>query len=153
MGGETLIEGQGSENIEENSMTKLSTALIVPLALGCLTLFAATAAAEDLLAGIPAPANSTRLGGGSAQGGGEQASYSTSDAPGLVISGYEKSLSAAGWTVIGSGESGSGYGGGGGLQATSGDKYLTVNAGGPAGRTFVHVCVWPTKPKDDHCGD
>jgi len=39
------------------------------------------------------------------------------------------------------------------LQATNGPKYLSINAGGPAGMTFVHVCVWPAHPKDDHCGD
>jgi hypothetical protein len=128
-----------------------SLAAIVALALaGTLAL---PASAEDLLAGIPAPANSTELGSGSAQSGGRQASHSTADAPAAVIAAYAKALPEAGWTVAGSGGSGSSYGGGAGLQATSGDKYLTVSAGGPAGRTFVHVCVWPSKPKDDRCGD
>ena len=45
------------------------------------------------------------------------------------------------------------YGGGAGLQATNGPKYLSVNAGGPAGMTFVSVCVWPAKPNNDNCGD
>lgn len=133
-------------------MNKLHIALLA-LAFAWAIGLAHPAAADDLLAGIPAPANSTKLGSGSAHSGGQQASYSTSEAPAAVIAAYEKALPGAGWTVTGSGGSGGGYGGGGGLQATNGDKYLSIDAGGPAGRTFVHVCVWPTKPKDDHCGD
>jgi hypothetical protein len=132
-------------------MTRLYVTLAASLAMACA--LALPVAAEDLLAGIPAPANSTKLGDGAAQSGGQQASYSTPDAPMAVVGAYEKALTEAGWTVTGSGGSGGGYGGGAGLQATSGDKYLTVTAGGPAGRTFVHVCAWPTKPIDDHCGD
>ena len=132
-------------------MNRLYVTVAVLLAMACAP--AVPVAAEDLLAGIPAPANSTKLGSGSAQSGGEQVSYSTSDTPAAVIAAYDKALGEAGWTVAASGGGGGGYGGGAGLQATSGDKYLTVNAGGPAGRTFVHVCVWPTKPKDDNCGD
>jgi hypothetical protein len=132
-------------------MNRLNITVAAVLAMACAPALAV--AAEDLLAGIPAPANSTELGSGSAQSGGQQVSYSTAESPAAVITAYEKALPGSGWTVTGSGGSGGGYGGGAGLQATNGDKYLTVSAGGPAGRTFVHVCVWPTKPKDDNCGD
>lgn len=37
------------------------------------------------------------------------------------------------------------------LQATNGPKYLALNAGGPTGRTYVKVCIWPSKPSDDRC--
>ncbi len=134
-------------------MTKLASALLLSAAIGLGVLAAAPAIADDLMAGVPAPANSTKLGAGDAQGGGQQASYSTSDTPSAVIAAFTKDLSGAGWTVAGGGESGGGYGGGGGLQATKGDLYLSLDAGGPTGRTFVHVCVWPSKPKNDHCGD
>lgn len=77
------------------------------------------------------------------------ARYSTPAGPGAVIQSYKQALSAAGWTVTGGG----GGGAGGGFQATSGSKYLSLNAGGPQGTTYVSVCVWPTKPQDDHCGD
>ncbi len=132
-------------------MNRLYVTVAALLAMACAPALAV--AAEDLLAGVPAPANSTELGSGSAQSGGQQASYSTAETPAAVIGAYEKALPDSGWTVTGSGGTGSSYGGGAGLQATNGDKYLTVSAGGPAGRTFVHVCVWPTKPKNDTCGD
>jgi hypothetical protein len=125
----------------------LAAALVLSLAAGGACI------ADDLMAGIPAPANSSTLGSGPAQGGGQRASYSTSDAPGAVVAAYGTALSGAGWTIAASGSGGGAYGGGGGLQATKGDLYLSLDAGGPAGRTFVHVCVWPSQPKNDHCGD
>lgn len=77
------------------------------------------------------------------------ARYSTPAAPATVIKSYKQALTAAGWSVTGSG----GGSHGGGFQATSGPKYLSFNAGGPQGTTYVSVCVWPAKPNDDHCGD
>jgi len=79
--------------------------------------------------------------------------FSTSTNPGAVISSYQQALAGAGWTVTGSGGTGSSSGGGAGLQATNGPKYLSVNAGGPTGMTYVSVCVWPAKPHDNNCGD
>ncbi|MGB6949629.1 MAG: hypothetical protein WBD84_10620, partial [Methyloceanibacter sp.] len=111
-----------------------------------------SAQADDLLAGIPAPPDGKSLGTEAISSGGQQASYSTSADPGAVLASYQEALPGAGWTVTGSGGAGGAYGGGGGLQATNGPKYLSINAGGPAGRTFVHVCVWPAKPSNDNCG-
>jgi hypothetical protein len=107
-----------------------------------------SANAEDLLASLPALPNSTTLGQGDTSSGGQMARYSTTATPSAVIDSYKQALTTAGWTVAGGG--GGGYGGG--FQATSGPKYLTFNAGGPQGTTFVNLCVWPAKPKDDQCG-
>ncbi len=138
-------------------MTRLLSAALALLCLGSAPMMmlatAGSAAAGALLADIPAPPDAKALGNGSTASGGEEASYSTAANPAAVIRSYKDKLTAAGWTVTSAGGSRSSYGGGAGLQASNGPKYLSVNAGGPAGRTFVHVCVWPEKPKDDHCGD
>lgn len=133
-------------------------AILVSLLMGILMGIAliptcASAASDDLLAGIPAPPNSKSLGTGPISSDGQHASYSTSASAAAVIASYQEALPGAGWTVTGSGGSGSAYGGGAGLQATNGPKYLSISAGGPAGMTFVHVCVWPEQPSDDNCGD
>lgn len=128
-------------------MTKIAGVI-----LACLCLGSAPAIAGPV-ADVPAPPNAKALGTETLSSGGEEASYSTSANPGAVIESYKQSLAAAGWTVTGSGSSGSSSGGGAGLQATNGPKFLSISAGGPSGVTFVHVCVWPEKPKDDHCGD
>ncbi len=134
-------------------MTRAWTSRFLCYLMVCALFLPAVAVAEGgLLAGIPAPADSKSLGTGTVGSGGEKASYQTSANPNAVIEGYKQSLASAGWSVIGSGGSGSSYGGGAGLQATNGSKYLSISAGGPAGTTFVHVCVWPEKPKDDNCG-
>jgi hypothetical protein len=108
---------------------------------------------DDLMSGVPTPPNSQSLGTESISAGGQQASYSTSATPAAVIAAMKQSLAQAGWTVNPGGGGGSSYGGGAGFQATNGPKYLSVNAGGPAGTTYVNVCVWPTKPNHDSCGD
>ncbi len=119
-----------------------------------LNVWSGPLAAEDLLAGIPAPADSQVLGTGSVSSGGQKASYATPAAPGKVVAAYRDALTAAGWTVLESGGSESSYGGGGGgLEATNGPKYLSVHAGGPQGKTFVDLCVWPAKPDNTNCGD
>jgi hypothetical protein len=79
--------------------------------------------------------------------GGEQANYVTSATPAGVISFYMQILPAGGWTVTDSDEESDEAS----LQATNGAKYLALNASGPAGATYVKVCVWPTKPSDDRC--
>jgi hypothetical protein len=110
-------------------------------------------AADDLLADVPAPADSKALGTESLSSGGQQASYSTSASSADVLKSYGEALGQAGWTLAGGGGGGGSYGGGGGLRATNGPKYLSLDAGGPAGTTFVHICVWPEKPADDNCGN
>jgi hypothetical protein len=134
-------------------MTRVRTSRFLHCLMACALFVPVVALAEGgLLAGIPTPADSKSLGSDTVGSGGEKASYSTSANPDAVIESYKQSLAGAGWTVIASGGSRSSYGGGAGLQATNGPKYLSINAGGPAGRTFVNVCVWPEKPKDDNCG-
>ena len=107
------------------------------------------ASAEDLLGGLPAIPNSATLGSGDAPSGGQMARYSTSASPSAVIDAYKQAVTAAGWTVTGGGSSSHG----GGFQATNGAKYLVFDAGGPQGTTYVKLCVWPTKPKNDRCDD
>ena len=133
-------------------MRKLLLAALLP----CLALMSSDAVAaigDDLMSGIPTPPNAKSLGTQSISSGGQLARFSTSANPGAVISSYQQALAGAGWTVTGSGGTGSSYGGGAGLQATNGPKFLSVNAGGPAGMTYVSVCVWPAKPHDNNCGD
>jgi hypothetical protein len=63
-------------------------------------------------------------------------------APDAVIASYKQSLPGSGcWTVTGSGGAASSHGGGAGLQATNVARYLSINAGGPAGTTYVNICV------------
>jgi len=131
-------------------MRRLFLAVLVP---SLLVFSAAYAAGDDLLSGIPTPPDSKALGTQAISSGGQQARHSTAANPGAVIASYKQALPDAGWTVTGSGGSGSSYGGNAGLQATNGPKYLSINAGGPAGTTFVSVCVWPSKPHNDNCGD
>jgi hypothetical protein len=105
-----------------------------------------------LLAGIPDPPNSKPLGARAIPNGGQQASFTTSADPDDVIVSYQQTLPGAGWTVTGSRGAKSSHGGGAGLQATNGPRYLSIDAGGPAGTTYVNICVWPSRPNDDHCG-
>jgi hypothetical protein len=112
----------------------------------------ATAASDGLLADIPAPPNGKSLGGEPISSGGQKASYSTSASISAVLDDYRQALAKVGWTVVGGGGGGGSYGGGGGLSATNGPKYLSLQAGGPAGTTYVRVCVWPERPADDNCG-
>jgi hypothetical protein len=106
-----------------------------------------------LLAGIPNPPNSKPLGAGAISNGGQRANFTTSADPSAVIAAYTQILPGSGWTVMSSGGAGSSNGGGAGLQATNGPRYLSINVGGPAGTTYVNICVWPSRPNDDHCGD
>jgi hypothetical protein len=112
----------------------------------------AIAASDGLLADIPGPPDGKALGTKSISSGGAKADYSTPATVSAVLDTYRQELAKVGWTVVGGGGGGGSYGGGGGLSATNGPKYLSVEAGGPAGTTYVHVCVWPERPADDNCG-
>jgi hypothetical protein len=113
-----------------------------------------TALADDLMSGLPTPPDSKPLGETkSIHDNGMAASYTSSATPSAVLDAYKKNLPASGWTVEGSGGGGSSWGGGGGLSAANGAKYLYVNAGGPSGKTYVNVCVWPTKPHNTSCDE
>ena len=132
--------------------------ILAPCLIGLLLVLPSSAKAESpqtdgaLLAGIPNPPDSKPLGAGAISNGGQRASFTTSADPGAVIASYQQTLPGAGWTVMDSGGAGSSHGGGPGLQASNGLRYLSINAGGPAGTTYVNICVWPSRPNDDHCG-
>lgn len=130
-------------------MNKLQMAILVSLLVAGSS---AAIAAEDLMADLPTPPNSQSLGGPkSIHANGEMSRFKSSGDASSVLDAYSKSLSGSGWTVVGGGSGGSSWGGGGGIRATNGDKYLVVSAGGPAGTTFMEVCVWPQKPHDTSC--
>jgi hypothetical protein len=112
----------------------------------------AIAASDGLLADILAPPDGKTLGTESSSSGGQKANYSTSASVSAVLDAYRQVLAKVGWTIVGGGGGGGSYGGGGGLSATNGTKYLSLEAGGPAGATIVHVCVWLERPADDNCG-
>jgi hypothetical protein len=103
---------------------------------------------------VPAPADAEFQAEDRIQEGGLHAFYTSTKSPADVVSAYEAALKNAGWTIESSGGGGDPFGmfGGAGLTATNGTRYLKFNAGGPAGKTFIDGCVWPTKPGDDNCG-
>ena len=85
---------------------------------------------------------------------GECYGIGASASPADVVGSYESALSATGWNIESSGGGGDPFGlfgGGAGLTATNGDRYLTFNAGGPPGSTFINACIWPAKPGDTNC--
>jgi hypothetical protein len=132
-------------------MNKLPIAILVSLFVAGPS---AAMAADDLMADLPAPPNSQSLGSPKPiHGNGEMARFRSSGGASTVLDAYSKSLSGGGWTVVGGGGGGSSWGGGGGLRATNGVIYLVVSAGGPAGTTFMEVCVWPQKPHNTSCDE
>ena len=130
-------------------MTKQFLAVLLPSLLAVTAAFAITG--DDLLGDLPAPPNSQMLATKDVAAGGQLAHYMTSANPVAVINSYAAALPNSGWTVTSSGGGESAHGGNAGLQATNGPKYLSINAGGPVGTTYVSVCVWPSKPDRDHC--
>ena len=87
--------------------------------------------------------------------GGRHYFFSSAESPTDVVGGYEAALTDAGWEILSSGGGGDPFGlfgGGAGLTATDGTRYIVLNAGGPAGKTFIDGCIWPAKPANDNCG-
>jgi hypothetical protein len=111
-------------------------------------------AGGDLLAGVPEPANAVFKAEDAIQEGGRHFFYTSGASPSDVVGAYQSALEAAGWNIISSGGGGDpfGFGGGAGLTASDGTRYLKFNAGGPAGQTFIDACVWPAQPSNDNCG-
>ena len=83
--------------------------------------------------------------------GGVHNFYTSPNAPGEVVNNYQSKLQTEGWTILGSGGDPSGQFGGG-LQASLNGNYLSMNAGGPGGQSFIDVCLWPTQPGNTNCG-
>jgi hypothetical protein len=130
-------------------MTKPFFAVLLPSLLAVSAAFAVTG--DDLLGGLPAPPNSQMLATKDIASGGQLAHYMSSANPLAVIDSYAQVLPMSGWTVTSSGGGDSAEGGNAGLQATNGTRFLSINAGGPVGTTYVSVCIWPSKPDRDHC--
>ena len=83
--------------------------------------------------------------------GGQQSTYMTSATPEGVISFYKQLLPAAGWTVTDTNSDDESGKEGANLQAINGRQYLALNAIRPTGKTYVKVCIWPSKPSNDRC--
>jgi hypothetical protein len=130
-------------------MTKRFFAVLLSSLLAVSAAFAVTG--DDLLGGLPAPPNGQMLATKDLASGGQLAHYMTPANPIAVIDSYAQVLPTSGWTVTSSGGGDSAEGGNAGLQAINGPRYLSINAGGPVGTTYVSVCVWPSKPDRDHC--
>lgn len=87
----------------------------------------------------------------------EYSRYSISGTtPATVISDYESSAKAAGYTVTSTGGGGGGWGGYGGSEAgmtgSMTGAYLDVQAGGQkSGPTYFEVCVGPDQSAVDQC--
>jgi hypothetical protein len=131
-------------------MNTVHAAALAACALGisfCISAQAATYTDGDPLTSVAPPPNSRPLDRQSLPAGGERATYMTSANPAGVISFYKQILPAEGWTVTDSDEESREAS----LEATNGRKRLALNAHGPIGTTYVKVCVWPSRPSDNHC--
>jgi hypothetical protein len=88
------------------------------------------------------------------QEGGRHFFFTSSNAPDEVISTYGTVLIENGWEVVdfgGGGDLFGMFGGGAGLTATDGARVIKLNAGGPAGQTFIDACIWPADPVNENC--
>ena len=131
-------------------MNTVHAAALAGCALGisfCISAQGATETDDSLLTSVAPPPNSRPLDRQSLPAGGERATYMTSATPAGVISFYKQILPAEGWTVTDSDEEL----GEASLEATNGRKHLALNADGPIGTTYVKVCVWPSRPSENHC--
>ena len=99
------------------------------------------------------PSSGTPASSDAIQGGGTHTYYTfaTTDYASLVTT-ATTALTAAGWTVASTGNSGYGQYGGGGSTVTKGVRYATFDVGSSGTRTYMDVCVWPTKPANTNCG-
>ena len=115
----------------------------------------ATLKRTHLLAGVPELTGAQFQAEDAIQEGGRHYFFTSSAAPAAIVGNYQATLEDAGWNILDSGGGGDPFGlfaSGAGLTASDGTRYLKLNAGGPAGSTFVDGCIWPQKPADDNCG-
>lgn len=110
-----------------------------------------TAPGDEPLAGVPAPSGGSSTGAQSIAEGGQLASYDSLASPAEVVDTYKTELADSGWDIVGADAGGQGAGGTG-LQATMGNRYVSIDAGDTAvGSTFVSVCGWPQEPTIPEC--
>lgn len=107
--------------------------------------------ANGLLAGVPDPDGASKESQDDVGSDGVHRYYTTTATPSEVVSSYTSALESNGWTIQNSGSGASWPGGGGGLTATNGARYLVLSVEGPAGAAFIDLCVWPSQPSDDSC--
>lgn len=101
---------------------------------------------------IPAPTGATLLESKDLADGGHKRAFETSESAVDLLSSYAKLLEAGGWTITRRGAGSGQAGGGAELDANLDGRHLVLTAGGPKGRTFVGICVWPERPENDYCG-
>lgn len=141
-----LVASCGSDKKSDSTSTTTAK--------GSASTTAAPTSPTTAAAGTTSPtiAGLTKTGTKAISDGGSMTSYTTTAAGSSIAGSYETAIKASGWTVTSSG-GGGGRWGGSGLSATKGSEYLVVSAGGGNGTTYVDVCTWPSKPKNDDCGD
>ena len=121
------------------------------LAIAFCTNAQATTETGGALTSVAPPPHSRPLGRRAVSAGGQQSTYLTSATPEDVVSFYKQLLPAAGWTVTDTNSGEESGKKGSNLQAINGQQYLALNADRPTGKTYVKVCIWPSKPNDDRC--
>ena len=121
------------------------------LAIAFCTNAQATTETGGALTSVAPPPHSRPLGRRAVSAGGQQSTYLTSATPEDVVSFYKQLLPAAGWTVTDTNSGEESGKKGSNLQAINGQQYLALNADRPTGKTYVKVCIWPSKPRDDRC--
>lgn len=111
-------------------------------------------AGDDLVADVPEVEGASFEAEDDIQEGGRHFFYTSAKAPADLVAAYQAALEDAGWTIEDAGGGGDpmGFASGAGLTATMAQRYLSLNAGGPSGQTFIDLCVWPQQPRDNDCG-
>ncbi len=105
--------------------------------------------ADDALPSLP---NAKALESKELPDGGRRQSFQTSESPASLVQSYASALTNAGWTITRQGASGGKKGSGGEIVANHDGRHLVLQAGGPDGKTFLSLCVWPEPPANDYCG-
>ena len=105
----------------------------------------------ELLNGVPELDGVEFKAEDSIQEGGRHFFFTSEYGPSSIVGAYERALENAGWKILSSGGDPFGLFGAG-LSASDGTRYISLNAGGPAGSTFVDACIWPAQPSDTNCG-
>lgn len=113
---------------------------------------AAEPAFAGAMEGLPLPEGAKLLESKDLGHGGTKQAFETSASAAEVVASYAKILGATGWTITREGSGSGPTGGGAELGANHDDRHLVLQAGGPKGKTFVGLCVWPKRPPNDYCG-
>ena len=153
-GGAIALAGCGDDDSssgDDTTVVETVTEATSTAAAPATTAATTTSSSGDLAAGLSIPSNATSESTGE---DGTHYYWSTSDSYSTVVSDVQSSAESAGWSVTSSGGGGGDDEGegGGGFSASKDGAYLDLEAGGD-GTTYVDLCVWPSEPSNDDCGD